>query len=268
MSDKLLPVGLQYAGVYALDGNLIDPPVDDIFYAGVEVVGPKAFTMNVPQARKITFTGNNVVLGVDYLPATEAMDGELSVSPVDLDLIAVLSGLSVQEIGPANGMPIATDKQGQEPQVGMIVYQQALSDGVRFWRTLIFPSAKCIYMPSGMGETPEDTKYKVGPTVVKRHLWGTLLTRALHNCTNMQAFEVQSRYKPMLGAWRGSGASNEITFPDGFPAVNTDTIQVWDSTGAEVTSGITKTVNGITLDDLDLYNVAGTFYTVFYQFDN
>jgi hypothetical protein len=224
--------------------------------------------MNVPQARKITFTGNNVVLGVDYLPATEAMDGELSVSPSDLELIALLSGLSVQEVGDsASGLPIATDKQGQEPQVAMIVYQQALADGIRFWRTLLFPSAKCIYMPAGMGETPEDTKYKVGPTVVRRHLWGTLLTRALHNCTNMQAFEIQSRYKPMIGAWRASGASNHITFSTDFPAVNVESITVWDSTGAEVTSGITKATTGVTLNTLSLYN-AGDFYTVMYQFED
>lgn len=267
MSDKLLPVGLQFAGVYALNGTLIDPPVDDTFYTGVEIVGPKTFTMNVPQARKITFTGNNVVLGVDYLPATEAMDGELSVSPSDLELIALLSGLAVQDVGPANGLPIATDKQGQEPQVGMIVYQQALSDGVRFWRTLLFPSAKCIYMPAGMGETPEDTKYKVGPTVVRRHLWGTLLTKALHKCTNMQAFEIQSRYKPMIGAWRGSGASNVILFSEDFPAVNVESITVWDEDGVEVTDGITKATTGVTIDDLPLY-AADTFYTVMYQFED
>jgi hypothetical protein len=267
MSEKLLPVGLQYAGVYALDGSFIDPPVDDTFYTGVEIVGPKAFTMNVPQARKITFTGNNIVLGVDYLPATEAMDGELSVSPSDLELIALLSGLSVQDVGSASGLPIATDKQGQEPQVAMIVYQQALSDGIRFWRTLLFPSAKCIYMPAGMGETPEDTKYKVGPTVVKRHLWGTLLTRALHNCTNMQAFEIQSRYKPMIGAWRASGATAVILFDEDYPAVNVESIVVWDSTGAEVTSGITKATTGVTLDNIALYG-AGDFYTVMYQFED
>ena len=159
-SGNQLPVGLRYVTAYELLASGLPKAgaVPATAYQGIEFEGPKAFSLNVPEARKITHMGEDRPLAIDYLPPTEGMDGELQVSPVEFNVIALLGSLVMATAAEKTFMPMSTSKQGSEPQVGLLMYQQSLDValGTRTWRSFIVPSARCIYMPAGMGQEPQD----------------------------------------------------------------------------------------------------------------
>ena len=235
-SGKQLPVGLRYVTIYELqsDGFIQAGAVPATPYEGLEMAGPKAFTLNVPEARKFTHEGEDRPLAVDYLPPTDSMDAEIQVSPSEFNIIAALGNLVMETTAEKTFVPLATSNQGFEPQVGLLMYQQSLDVdlGTRTWRSFIVPSARCIYMPAGMGSDAIDTRYKVAPAVVGQHLWGTDLVLGTDGCTSVQAIELHTTGRPMICAWQsaGGGGTTEFNFPTSKPnlfATRPNSIVVW-----------------------------------------
>ena len=83
-SGKQLAVGMRRAVIFALDANGYPAAIGVTAYEGIEVVGPKAFTLTVPDARRIVHTGNDRVLALDYLPPTEPYSVVLRVPSNDM----------------------------------------------------------------------------------------------------------------------------------------------------------------------------------------
>jgi len=235
-TGKQLPVGLRYVTVYELlsTGMPEAGAVPATPYEGIEFSGPKAFTLNVPEARKITHIGEDRPLAIDYLPPTDGMDGELQVSPSEFNVVAALGDIVMETVAEKTFVPLSSDKQGFEPQVGVLMYQQSLDvdSGVRTYRSFIIPSARCVYMPAGMGQDTEDNRYKIAPAVTNQHLWGTDLVLGTDGCTSIQAIELHTVGRPMLCAWQsaGGGGTTEFNFPTSKPnlfATRPNSIVVW-----------------------------------------
>ena len=266
-SGKQLAVGLRYGMVYALNsdgtptGNVTPTTATD----GTEFQGPKVFTLNVPEPRKITHIGEDRVLAVDYLPPSDGMDGELSVSPSELDIVAMLGGLTVATVGEGVLAALASSQQGFEPQVGLMLYQQSLdvSLGTRRWRSFWFPSCRCIYMPAGMGQDTQDIRYKIAPAVVSSLPWGTDLNETDNGCLTMQGVEMMSEGRPNMCWWEGDGAETEFLLPLDKPATSTAKMNAF-SDGVDATAALASTaVDKIT------YTVApadGVIVTLLYEY--
>ena len=223
-SGKQLAVGLRYAVVIELNadgtpkGNVTPATGSD----GLAYSGPKAFTLNVPEARKITHVGKDRPLAVDFLPPTEALDGELAVSGSETAIVALLGGILAAAVGEAKLVALANSQQGFEPQVGLLLYQQSLDVilGTRRWRSFIFPSARCIYMPAGMSENAEDSRYKIAPAITTKQLWGTALSIANNGCLTMQGIEMMSEGRPNIAYWTGNGVETNFILPLDKPATS------------------------------------------------
>lgn len=264
ISEPLLAVGARHAVVFALNSSGTPAATDKNAYSGLEVEGPKAFALNVPEPRKFTHVGNDRPLAIDYLPPTEAMDGELRVSLENFDVIALLGDVTKFTIGEATAVGLATSSQGFEPQVGMMFYQQAigLTSGARRWRAFIFPSARAVYMPSGMSDNTEDVRYKVAPAICKKHIWGTALADSDEGITSAQGFQVLTEGIPNLVAFSGDSTEVAYTFPASKQAKTTAKISVWVN-DVLTTAGITKAVSGITFD---VAPTGGDRIVVFYEY--
>jgi len=235
-SGNQLPVGLRYVTAYSLLASGLPQAgaVPATAYQGVEFEGPKAFSLNVPEARKITHVGEDRPLAIDYLPPTDAMDGELQVSPSEFNVVALLGATVMATAAEKTFVPMATSKQGFEPQIGLLMYQQSLDVtlGTRTWRSFIIPSARCVYMPAGMGQDAQDTRYKVAPAVVTKHIWGTSLATGTEGATSMQIAEIHTTARPNIVAWlsAGGGGTTTFTFPTAKPnlfATRPNSIVVW-----------------------------------------
>jgi len=267
-SGKQLAVGLRFGMAYLLNAD--GTPLGDVATAtngtdGTEFQGPKVFTLNVPEPRKITHIGEDRVLAVDYLPPSDGMDGELAVSPSELDIVALLGGLTVATVGEGVLAALASSQQGFEPQVGLMLYQQSLdvSLGTRRWRSFWFPSCRCIYMPAGMGQDTQDIRYKIAPAVVSSLPWGTALNETDNGCLTMQGVEMMSEGRPNMCWWEGDGAETEFLLPLDKPATSTAKMNAF-SDGVDATAALASTaVDKIT------YTVApadGVIVTLLYEY--
>ncbi len=263
-SGKQLPIGLRYAAIFALDATGRPAASGLTAYEGLEINGPKTFTINIPKPRQVTHIGNDRVLAVDTLPPTEPITGELRASVNAFDVHALLTGTEVNTVGEATEIAHATDQQGNEPQVGLLLYQMSLNtaDRLRCYRCFVIPRVVCIPVPPGMSDNPEDVTYLINPTPTNERLWGAALSESVDGYTEAGVFEYMCEGKPKLISFLGDGTEDEFSFPAAAPAKATAKIAVFKN-GTEITgAAITKTTTKIT------FTVAPSLndnITVFYE---
>lgn len=242
------PVGVRRIQIYELNAN--GTPLGTIPgspYVGYQLKGAKTYGFNSQEPRKFTHVGDDQALQIDFLPALQAGDAEIAVSAMDYTAIAKLSGVKVFTVGEASAIPLATDRQGFEPLVGMMIYQQSKDrdTGLRRWRVALLPSVQCVFLQPGMGADLIDARYKISPTISNKHIWGTALLTATEGALTSQGIELMTEGLPQLGAFVGDGVVVLFNFPTGIVAVSTAKITVWKN-DVLVVAGLTKTINGFT----------------------
>ena len=246
-TERTLNYGLRYACVFELNTNGTPKASNTTAYEGSQFQGSTAFEMNVPDARKITGLGEDGITQVVFLPPTEGADGRLNVEAGDPTLAAMLDGTKVATVGEASLIGIGTDKQGFEPQVGLMLYQAArgLLTGKTYWHTYIIPSAQVVRKGAGMNAEKAVTVYQIAPNRVSKHIWGTAFSNATEGYTSGQVIEAWSNYPLRLASFVADGIAVDFSFPAGTPAVQTDGIVVWKN-DTLVSAGITKVTTKVT----------------------
>lgn len=214
-SGTLLSVGLRFAEAFLLDSSGNPVCTGAITSGSVAATpgypfdGAKAFELTIPEPRKITHTGNDRVLAVDFLPATDGVNGTLNVAENDYALNAMLQGVAVAVVGEAKGVAYNTDQQGSEPDVSLLLYQQSQDSatGLRRWRTGLVARARAIPMPPGMNDTPAEVKYALTANPSTKSIWGETLTSGSYGCTQASYMEFMCEGLPALEAFQGSAAN-------------------------------------------------------------
>lgn len=239
MSDTLASVGLRFVAVFELTAAGLIKPTGLTGYEGLQFDGPKAYALNLPEARKIAHQGRDRVIATDQLPTLEVSSAEIRVSTLNYELEALLTNVSKYTVGDFVGISRVTDQQGSEPQVGVMMYQQAkdIATGLRTWHIHIIPSTQAIPVPAGMSENPEDIRYTLAPTPTTKHLWGAPLVVGTEGVTEHGLVDLHGPYKPALEAFESDGI--EDTFELLHTAAN-NTYTVWVD-GVLRSSNITKT---------------------------
>jgi hypothetical protein len=235
VTGEMLPVGTKHVRIYALTAaGLPNATSNTTAYEGVHAEGARAFSVTDPGPRRVSHYGDDHVLDVDSLPPTEGLSAELRTAKVDYPVDAILSGISTATVGEAKERPFGTDKEGEEAQVGVMLYQQALdassgaTKGERRYGVAIFPKALLRRSPRGMGESTEETVYQVTPQVVRQRIWGDTLESATDGYGQAQMFEYMTEDKPHVVAWQqdGTGSTTEFPFPSDKPATATGKVHV------------------------------------------
>jgi hypothetical protein len=264
-SGKQLSVGLRRAVIFALDAEGFPLASGTQAYEGIEVIGPKAFTLSVPDARRITHTGNDRVLAIDYLPPTEGVTGELRVAATDIPAKAVLTGVNVFTAGEASMLPWGTDQQGFETDVALLLFQQSL-DAIsksRRWKFYLIPKARTIPSPASMDENPAEDRYQVAPNPTAYHLWGTALADNTEGATEMALAEGMATNRPNVVAFLADGAETDFLLPVNKPAVSIDKIAVWVDGVLQTTELGTLTTTTI---PFDVAPELGAIIVVYYEY--
>lgn len=243
------------------DASVEDPYIGP--YTGLEIYGAKTFGLTVPGTRKIAHVGNDRLLATQQFPPIEAITGEMGVGAEDMDLVALLGGGDIVTEAELRMLPHGSDLQGSEPNIGFIFIQDALAkSGPQRYRFLIIPSTKAVPRSSGLGAEPIDYIYDLAPNTVDKHLWGEDLSiladpsdpysGVSESGADEAAFwDGYAEYEPRLCTWIGQAAQVLFSFPEDKPAADTDKISIWYAQGAtvaEVTTGVTKAVTGLTFD--------------------
>lgn len=218
-------------------------------YEGLEFVGSKAFEITPAEARQIDNYGDGRLRDSIFLPPNTATKGELRVGYEHQAINAALTGVKTFLVGEKSFVPMSTDQQGNEPVVGLILSQLAHDENkIKTWRHYIVPRGQCIPLPSSYSENATEMRYQITMNPYAKTLWNDPLTVPVHGCAESAYSSVHSADRLNVVMWEGDGIyDNVITLPVNKPATSTTKMTVHNlTTGAEITSNITKTTTSVT----------------------
>ena len=246
-TEKTLDFGLRYAVVYALNSDETPAATSTTAYEGLQVQGSVTFDLTVPDARKITGLGEDGVTQVAFLPPNDSVEATLNVEASDVTLMALLDDINVSSTGEMSHIGVATNRQGYEPQVGMLLYQAArgLDTGETYWHTYIIPSAQVVRKPHGMTADKGTVVYQIAPNRTTQHLWGTAFSVSADGFTSAQMIEGWSNYPQKIVAFLGDGTEKDFSFPASHQAVQTSGVAVIVD-GVDQTSTVTVGTDKVT----------------------
>lgn len=225
-------VGFRHAQVLLLDANGIIYTTGTQAYEGLRISGAKALVINDPEPQQIQHMGDDTIFAVDSLPPTEAITGELRAGKQSETLDALLADVNAVQIGESVLYPIGTDRRGDEKQVALLAYRQAVDTdpssgtyGKRVWQMRLFPRCYVIPRESGFEDTPEDRSYSIRPQFINQYPWGITLATAVENTLRAQGFRGVAEYKPKIVGFVANGATTEFSLP--VAAANVSKIKTW-----------------------------------------
>lgn len=245
-------VGLRHVQILAIGADDYPAATGTSAYEGVTVSGARSLTITDPEPRQIVYQGDDSVFALDSLPPTEPISGELRTSKVSDVVDALIGNDKSITVGEAKLFPEGTDQRGNENQVIMLSYRQALDTdpdsanfGARSWEFRLIPRALLIARDGSLDENPEERLYSVRPQFATKYPWGVSFATTTEGCTRAQLFRGVSQYKPKLIAFNGDNATVAFAFPSAAPAADVAKVKVW--VNGVVTTPSTVTTTNFTL---------------------
>jgi len=244
-------VGFRHVVVIPLNADGYPNATDTTPYEGTQISGAQALTIDDPEPRDIVHFGDDRVFQRDVLPPTTPISGELRVRKISDTVDAALGDDASFTVGEAKMFGIGSDNKGDENQVAILAYRQALNSdtssgdyGKRYWEARLFPRAYVIGRESGFEDSPEEKAYAVRPLFVKEHLWGEAFATGTEGFEQAQGIRIVSEYKPKVVGFLGDGSQVTFVLPTSYPAQATGKMLMWNN-GVEQTAGYTFRITDI-----------------------
>jgi hypothetical protein len=239
-------VGFRHAQIMLLDTNGIPAATGTAAYEGVTVSGAKTLTITDPDPVDIVHYGDDNIFALDVLPPKTPITGEMTVGKQNNTVDALITGINEVQAGEVKMFPIGTNQRGNEKQVLMLAYRQAVDTdpasttyGKRVWQFRLFPRTYVIPREVGFLDTAEDRNYAVRPQLVTQYPWGVQFTTTAENIARGQGLRGVSEFKPKIVAYVTNGVTTQFTLPTAAAAVGK--IATWNvnTTGAGTVSTAT-----------------------------
>ena len=246
-SGKQRSVGLRYVSAFVLDsGGFPAGASGTSLFTGLNFDGGRAFVINTPDPRAISHDDNDIVQQIDYLPALEGATGELRVGIDNQVINAALMGVTEYEVAEAMLVDWMTTEQGDEPDIGLLMYQQSLDTltSLRRWRFFIADRARAIPKASNFDENKSEVAYNIALSPSSTHLWGTARLDGTEGNTKAAFATGMSEGKIQLGFATGDNVETDFLFAADEQAISVDKIEVWED-GVVTSAGITPSVTGV-----------------------
>lgn len=253
---NIVAVGLKHMRIYQLTaaGFPNATAASGAVYEGIQIQGAQSYEITTPDARRISFKGDDRVLAQDVLPRQEPSTGTLKFAVDNHDAYAVLSSTKAATIGEASVIGYGTSEQGSEPVIAVLGFQQAkdLTTGTRQWRGVIVPSTQAIINAPSMTDAEMQYTVSLLPSAAGHHLWGPDFTIADDGFTAAEVIETVTVNVPHVVAWLGDNVVTKFVFHADRQAAAVAKVHhvahVAASDGAvtDLTTTATKEVDGIT----------------------
>ena len=268
MADKpFVGFGVRRGRIYELDQYGHPAAQDANPYIGLNLYGIRAFNLTDPPARVISHFDGDRVAQQQTFPPTDASTGSITIDGSDMDISALVGNVIKRDISGIEILPSMTDQRGNEPLVGILVYQAAKdSSGNVGWHTRIVPRTTAIKSDGSFGENNYETTYNLAPSASDSHLWGEVMTDDDDGTQHAGWIEGFSPNPAMVTAWKANGVVTEFPFEDDHPA--TDALYSVFRANASgvitpITSGLVKTT---TMLDFDYAVPTGHILMAIHQF--
>ena len=249
-SGKQYGAGFRHVRIYELDANGYIAAPSTTVYEGYQCVGARAFEFTIPDIRRIAHTGDDRLLAQTFLPRIEASNAVIRLARSDMDVFAVITGTLERTIGEAKAVGYGTSQQGEEPNLGILMYQLTQDAVAKVTRYMcyMFPSARGVINPASLNENANEYTFNIVPNIVSSHMWGDPLTLVDDGFVSAEMLEYQVVSVPLVVAWEGDGIVTKFLFAASHQAVSTAKIHmvtvdgVEDATPALAVDGVTPTV--------------------------
>ena len=246
--EPFVGFGTRKGIVFELDQYGLPAAPDVNPYTGLEIYGVRNFEMTYPEPRRVPhFNGDRVGL-VQQFPSLEAAAGTIVVDGNDLNLTSILASVEKFTVSGIEMMPFLTDKQGEEPNVGLLIYQAAKkTTGVLGWHVQFIASTTMVPRPGPYGDNNYETRYALAPNAVNHFLWGPELTDEAHGAIESGVIDGFALYKPRITSWNADGIEDTFLFDTTQKPTDATYIVVQSVAGVVsiLTSGIVKTVDSV-----------------------
>lgn len=237
-------------------------------YYGIKASGAKVLTINDPTPRVIPHVGDDGVICLQVLPATEPASGELRLDKTNDIVDAIAANVKKFTIAEANLLGSITSQRGYENQVGAMAYsfgQDTDPDSSNFgstvWDFRLFPKVTVFQRDTGYTQEINERMYSFTPAYATKHLWGASFSMTTEGFVRGQIVRGVSQYKPVVVSYLGDGATKAFVFNSEVPAYSADKIAVWVD-GTLQSAGVTKSVKGVVFDTAPS---AAAVVVVFYE---
>jgi hypothetical protein len=203
-------------------------------YYGIQHSGAKVLTINDPTPRVIPHIGDDGIISLQVLPATEPASGEVRVAKTNDKVDSIAANVKKFTVGEMNLLGSITSQRGFENQVGALAYSfgqdtdpDSSSFGATVWDFRIFPKVTVFQRDTGYGQEANERLYSFTPAYVTAHMWGTAFTIATEGFTKAQIIRGISQYKPMIVTFLGDGTTAAFPFDSAVPAQATGKVATW-----------------------------------------
>lgn len=237
-------------------------------YYGIKASGAKVLTINDPTPRVIPHIGDDGIICLQVLPATEPANGELRLDKTNDIVDAIAANIKKFVVGEMNLLGSVTSQRGFENQLGALAYSfgqdtdpDSSNFGSNVWDFREFPKATVFMRDTGYSQEVNERMYSFTPAYATKHLWGTAFSMATEGFVRGQIVRGVSQYKPVMVSFLGDGATKAFVFNSAVPAYATGKIAVWVD-GVLQSTGITKSVKGVVFDTAPTANAV---VVVFYE---
>lgn len=253
MADKpFVGYGVRRGRVYELDtyGHPAAPSTSP--YIGLNLYGIRAFNLTDPPARIISHFDGDKVAQQQTFPPTDAASGSINIDGADMDIHALVGNIIKRDISGLEIVAGMTDQRGNEPLVGLLVYQAAKdSSGNTGWHTRIVPRTTAIRQDGNFGENNYETIYNLAPSASDAHLWGEVMTDGADGTQHAGWVELFGPNPAMVTAWKADGVETDFDFDADHQSPDT-AYSVFranaSGTIVAITSGLTKLTTGLDFD--------------------
>lgn len=202
-------------------------------YTGLELYYPRAFDLNIPDARLVANTGQGRVTDVMYHPPLEPDRAVLRVGRTQHDVFEVLTGVKQVFEGERSTMQHATDRRGNEKIVAMLLEQKGKNfQGLNRWRYYIIPRATVVFNNSSYNPEATEILYNVVMSACLTTLWGRALSMATDGCLSAGYADGMSGQMYQICAWLTDGYTDEFAFPTNQLPTNATRTKVYNFTDA------------------------------------
>lgn len=245
-------VGARLAEVFNLDSDGL-PSVNSSSatpVTGTLVQGIKTFTYEDPDPVRHSHYGQDRVFAQDSTPPTEGGSFTMTTAKTNLILDAMFEGNKVASI---DGIPmrvVNSDKRGNEPQVFISVFRQALDtkkDSATFgklrqYHAAFIPSSRVSPSAQSMEQATTDKSYTGTPTNITVTPWNQAFDETTWGASQGEYVEAVLDYKPRWNWYLGNGTITAFQLSK--PPVDSAHLHIWvDGTLTTPSAVNTSTAN-------------------------
>lgn len=254
--DQSTGIGLRKVYVAKRDDDgtfeILGSPSVGTAYAGVRANKARALTITPAEPQRVNARGDDVTYYTFQEAPTENPTGELRTQQSDMELLALITGVSDFGSRDVAMVPLSTNLLGTEDPIMIWGTRKAVDDetGTRVWETYFILNATATARPTGFEiDNIGEFTWNVVCNSSTTDQFGRAFAVLTHGCTEAAYLLIKTRYEFGFDVFEGNGSATEFTLSAGaLTYYNTVTSPLFYFVNGAAVTGSCSSAGVVTLD--------------------